>query len=450
MYTLTEQPFMKNSLDKFRQKITGAPRYSISSELDRKVQGALGWQKMSPTLELEAEESLLSFNWITPWLMKSFKQFAVVIAALVLMVGGFWFYTQNSYSYHLGKAKAALADLQSVLDGKPIAQNPFMNRAFAEDSDPSTAVNEALVVDLTETVVEETEQAIEIVEEESDPVVVEAALEEVVVLQDETVPVLAAAAEAVTSDEAVQAVADALETTTTDQAVVVQAQEFVAEAASAGETEVAIDIQTSSDVASVDESAEEEEDDDGKKLEDAKAEYQDAKTMIDELKASGATDEELAKLQAKLDKVVAAFEEGKIGRAHGLSTAIAAQSKHRVRKAEREESKKMKAEEEEAASDLQATEEESSEASVDESSDEPDDSDERDEGQKEKKEKSSKKAKSSDEQALEPESGDSDEGEVVASEVEEDDDESEDSVRPRIPEVKKEKSNEKGNDRKED
>jgi hypothetical protein len=353
---------MKTHLEKIRQKITSAPHYSVSPELDRKVQGALGWQKMSPTLELESEEVFLSFSWIAPWLARSFRQFVVAAFAIVLMVGGTWFAIQSSYAYHLSRAKIALEDLQSVLSGKPVAQDLWVNQAFAEDSASAAIVSEAQVIDLAQTVVRETEKAIRIVENKTNPAVIERALAEVVAFQDQTVPVLAAAAEAVTTDEATQTVAAALETTATDQAVVVQAQDFVAQAASNGERQVAIDIQTSDDSKPI--VAKEEKKDDNRRLEEAKAEYQDARATIEKLRAAGMDEQALANLQEKMGKVVAAFEEGKIGRAHGLSTAVSAQSKHLIRKAGRVEGEKWgkkkiegQAKSNDPASDSQTTEE---------------------------------------------------------------------------------------------
>jgi len=456
---------MKTRLEKIRLKITGAPRYSVSPELDRKVQNALGWQKVSVEPELGSEETLLSFNWITPWLMNSFKQFAFAVAAIVLALGGSWFYNQNSYSYHLGKAKVALADLQSVLGGKPIARNPFVAQAFAEDSVPAATVNEAQVVNLAQVVVLETEKAIEIVENKTDPVSVGQALAEVVALQDSTVPVLAAAVDAMVTAEATQTVAAALSTTTTDQVVVVQAQNFVALAASNGETHVAIDMQTASDAqpavvgVAVAEGGEE---DDAERLEEAKATYLEAKAQIEKLKASGTDPEVLASLQAKLDKVVAAFEDGKIGRAQGLSTAIAAQGRHWAKKEVRDEKRKN-----EEAKGKESDEEDDSlesESEIDEVEKDKDEEEKDGEGRKESNREEGKDNKSEKGRVIkwselrrveaDVQPKDSDEVKKVEKGEDEDRDESEkessQSDRPRIPEVRRGEGSEEGDRKRND
>lgn len=337
MYPLTNSIFMKSNLEKIKGMLKGARAYQVSPELDHKILRAIGMSEAAPHVELESEVPLLPFNWLTPWLMKSFKQFAVAVVAIVLMLGGSWFYTQNSYAYHLGKAKAALADLQSVLGGKPIAQNSFIGQAFAEDSVLAATVNEAQVVNLSQTVVIETEKAIEIASNKTDPATVQQALAEVVAVQDQSVPVLAAAAEAVTTAEATQMIASALQATAADQTLVIRAKVFVATASANGEKQVSIEIQTTSDAKPT---VTTEEKTDESRLADAKAEYQDAKALIEKLKAAGADVDLIAKLQSKLDKVVAAFEGGKIGRAHGLSTALEAQGKHLMDKDAREKKEK--------------------------------------------------------------------------------------------------------------
>lgn len=330
---------MRKKLEKVRNILGNTTLYKVSPDLDHRVMRALG---VLPYLDSENElpEPPHVLTFITQWLMQSFKQFGAVLATIVVLVGGLFFYTQNSYSYHLNKAKVALADLQDVLEGKPsgVAWVPM---ALAEESQP--AVDEAQVAQLSTTVVSETEKAIDIAENKTDPAVIQQALGEISAVQDETVPVLAAAAEAVTSEGATQTVAAALQTTTTDQSMVLQAQNFVATAVASGESGVAIDIQTSSEAPAVEEEAKDEEG----RLEQAKSEYKDAKALIEQLKASGADAETLSKLQSKLDKVVAAFEEGKVGRAHGLSTAIAAQSKHLIREKDEEKDDDDKKDEDE-------------------------------------------------------------------------------------------------------
>ncbi len=316
---------MKTSLEKIRLKIVGAPRFNVSAELNSKVLRSLGHAVEETSSELGEERILLPEGWLSDWLKRSFRQFSYVAIVLAVVIAGSWFLNQDTYSTHLNRARVALADLQSVLDGKPIATASLIPPAFAEEPTSAVSANDSQVVDLTQSVVHETESAIDLAGKGTDTIVIQNALSEVIAFQDQTIPVFASAVEAVKSDEAVQSVANALEKTTTDQSVVQKAHDFVAKAASNGEKQVAIDIQTASESkpALPSDPA-----NDGKRLEEAKAAYEEAKAQIENVKTSGAGSAEVTDLQTKLEKVVSAFEEGAIGRAHGLSIAIAAQGKH--------------------------------------------------------------------------------------------------------------------------
>jgi hypothetical protein len=245
---------MKTSLEKTRQKIAGAPRFAVSAELDQKVMASLGLSKAEPRHQVERAEMiedipLFPEGWMAQWLQRSFRQFSYVAVILAVVLTGSWLLNQDSYSNHLDKARFALADLQSVLDGKPVGTVTWIPMALAEGLFP-VVVNDTQVVGLAQEVVRETEKAIQLVGGNSDPVAVGKALVEVVALQDQTVPVFAAAVEAVGSDEAVQTVAEALEKTATNQSVVAKAHDFVLKSVSKGEKKVAIDIQTASGIKS--------------------------------------------------------------------------------------------------------------------------------------------------------------------------------------------------------
>lgn len=328
---------MKSNLEKIKGLLKGAQTYQVSAELDQKILRTIGLSSTATHMELGSEELPLpfNFNWLTQLLMKSLKQYAVAVAAIVLAFGGVWYYTQNSYSYHLEKAKVALVELKDVLAGKP-AQTSFIPSAYAEEVVP--VINETLVAELATTVVQETEKAIDIAEVKTDPALVQQALAEISVVQDQTVPVLAEATLVVTTAEATEKISIALQITTTDQSILKKAQEFVDQAALSGDTQVSIDIQTSSD----DEEEGEEEDKkeektDEQKATDAKANLEAAKALVEELKAAKVDQEDIDKILKKIEKAEEALKEEKMGRAYGLSTAALAQGKHLLKEAKEEE-----------------------------------------------------------------------------------------------------------------
>lgn len=317
--------------------LKGAQTYQVSAELDQKILRTIGLSSTATHMELGSEELPLpfNFNWLTQLLMKSLKQYAVAVAAIVLAFGGVWYYTQNSYSYHLEKAKVALVELKDVLAGKP-AQTSFIPSAYAEEVVP--VINEALVAELATTVVQETEKAIDIAEVKTDPALVQQALAEISVVQDQTVPVLAEATLVVTTAEATEKISIALQITTTDQSILKKAQEFVDQAALSGDTQVSIDIQTSSDDEEdhKDEDKKEEKTDE-QKATDAKANLEAAKALVEELKTAKVDQEDIDKILKKIEKAEEALKEEKMGRAYGLSTAALAQGKHLLKEAKEEE-----------------------------------------------------------------------------------------------------------------
>lgn len=336
---------MKNNLEKIKGMLKGAQTFQVSPELDHKILRAIGMSEVSPHMELGSEDSplLFNFNWLTQLFMKSIKQYAVAVAAIVLAFGGVWYYTQNSYSYHLEKAKVALVELKDVLAGKP-AQTAFIPSAYAEEALP--AVNEAVVTQLAATVVQETEKAIDIAETKTDPAVVQQALAEISVVQNQTVPVLADATVAVTTAAATQKISIALQITTTDQSILKKAQDFVAAATLNGDTQVAIDIQTSSDDErdGKDEEKKDEEKTDGQKAIDAKANLEAAKALVEELKTAKVDQENIDKILEKITKAEEALTAGDMGRAYGLSTAALAQGKHLLKEAKEDEKEPKKEE----------------------------------------------------------------------------------------------------------
>jgi hypothetical protein len=351
---------MKTSLEKIRLKIAGAPRFAVSAELDRRVLGSIGQAEAQvPQAELAEEGILFQEGWLSDWLKRSFRQFSYVAIILAVVLAGSWLLNQDSYSIHLNRAQVALANLQSVLDGKPIATASLVPSAWAEESAPAAvSIDDSQVVDLTQAVVRETESAIGLAGKGTDPAEVRQALSEVLGFQDQTFPVFSEAVDAVRSDEALQSVADALDKTTTDQSVVAKAQAFVVQAAQRGEKRVAIDIETSAPakplVAVVPQAGVERSmakiADSGNGdfapapslmataepvasdplLDQAKGEYQRAKALVEQLKGMSIDGGTLLDLQSKMDRVVSAFGDGKIGRAHGLAQAILAEGKHLV------------------------------------------------------------------------------------------------------------------------
>ncbi len=358
--------------------------FTLSPEQDGRILKALGNIRVEDEfVALKNKPSLFTF--LTKITMNTFKKYAASAIAVVVVITGMMYFNQHSYAYHLNKAKTALAQLETVLQGDS-AELALIPSAYAEDDE--SAVDEDAVEALVEEAVGETENAIEAAEDLSDPKKLGNALGAINEVQEEAIDVLADAIEAVRSAETMDAVAAALEKAAQQEALVDEAVDFVEKAKENGEKDVAIDIDTTEDE---DEEAGEEDvsEDSGEKLADAQRRFEEARQAMEQLRAGEHNEETLAKLEARMERVQTALEEGKVGRAFGLTTAVKAKTRNMERQAEKlkkkagagvDELEDEEAEEEpaevETADDEEAEDNDEDMSESDEDEDEADDEDE--------------------------------------------------------------------------
>ena len=182
---------------------------------------------------------------------------------------------------------------------------------------------------LTEEVVEETESAIEKIEEVTDPHVIIAALEEVSDVQSDTIEILGEASDTVVTEGAIEAVITALLATSLAQEGVEEALDATQGALTAGKSIVSFDVMTSADGADIQIS--------GKLTEDtASAQLGVTKTALEDMIISGhGSKAEIANIQEKILRIELALKENKPGRALGLCTAVQAKIRNIIRQAEK-------------------------------------------------------------------------------------------------------------------
>lgn len=317
-------------MNKIEGHLKNLSAFHVSAEKDIEILKALDNRLAERNFAFQ-KTSFISF--LTPFVMNTKKIVAVCAVFVLAVIGVMYYNTTNSYAYHLDKAKGALEQLQLVLEGKETTA--FIPAAYAEGEE--VVVDEAAVAELAEEVVTETEGAIEAVEEVDNAPETAEALAEVSDVQDETVEVLSDAAEVVQEEATAEVVADALETTTEEQAAVEAAVEQVQAAVESGAEEVQIEVTTTADVPQTEVAAESEGDtEDAVDTAEALANAEAAKAALNALISSGnASDEEVAKLADKMNKIEAALAEGKVGRVHGLTTAVQAKVRNIERKAEK-------------------------------------------------------------------------------------------------------------------
>jgi len=157
----------------------------------------------------------------------------IAMLFLLLLVGsctGLMMCEQNP-DYHVDKAEEALAELEELLAAKEAGEE----------------VDEALIEELIAQVVKETETAIEIADENSNPEELQAILEDINELQTDSTEIFNEALEVVESDEITDAIDDAITTTTEEQEQVVEAIDEVETAIEDEEDTVEVDIETTID-----------------------------------------------------------------------------------------------------------------------------------------------------------------------------------------------------------
>lgn len=162
---------------------------------------------------------------------------ALMIALLILLLfiascTGYDLYNkQYSSDYHIDQATEALNELEQLLAAKEAGEE----------------VDEDRIAQLTSQIVEETEAAIEIAEENSNPEELQGILEEISELQTSSAETFSEALEVVEGDAAAEIVSDAITTTTDEQGQVADAIGETQTALQAGEGTVEVDIGTTAD-----------------------------------------------------------------------------------------------------------------------------------------------------------------------------------------------------------
>lgn len=232
-----------NSHDpKIEKLFQNLPAFQVGPEADQKILKALFNRRTEAEVQGSLRTPRPSFTLLNLFTMHA-KKLITVLAVFLLAAFGIFSYQNNSYAYHLGKARGALTELQAVLAGQ--ARVSLVPRAWAE----SAFVDETAVVELSTTVVDETEAAIEIVEEKNEAPLLETALEEIHAVQEESLEVLGEAVQAVVNPEAVVTVVAAIETVAQEQAEVQKNLEVVEAAiVQAPEAPVTVEVTTTADV----------------------------------------------------------------------------------------------------------------------------------------------------------------------------------------------------------
>lgn len=293
--------------------------YKVSAELDAKILKALE----NARAEREVMDYKPSFLTLLRGYLSSFNRYiAIPVVMVLIFAGGAFYYTQTSYSYHLNKAGAALAKLESAIEGRAY-QSAFIPSVMAEGG----FVDEALIAKLTVRVLDYTEKAIEIAERIKNPQKLENAFAKINQTQKKEVEVLANATEVVKSEKTSMVVAKALKNTAKQEESIDKAIKTAKKAVQERKKEVEVDIETSIDTQRKDDKIK----DATKNLKEAKAEYDEAKDALKKLENAGIDKEKISKLDAQLTKANDALKEGKIGRVYGLSTAIQVKSRNIIR-----------------------------------------------------------------------------------------------------------------------
>lgn len=313
------------------------PKYKLSQKKNAEILRKIAEMDLNNS----PKQNFLHY-FLTQFKMK--KLSALVIAILAL--GGVYYGVQGSfvqqdvsqvaavegsYQEHLANAQEALDQIQVVIKGEnPGFLSYFMGSALASSEDVVVLSEEdsAEVVELTELVVEETDSAIVATSTIEDGEELQQALEEVSDAQDEQLEVLTEVSDTVENDEVVETVVAALDETVEVQEEVQQASDDVEEALINGEEAPSVEIRRAA-------------------LEERRAELKEkmeqkanealemSKEILNDLQESGATEEEIARAQLRLDRITQAVEDGKYGRAFGQGRALEVRQKHLERKEER-------------------------------------------------------------------------------------------------------------------
>ncbi len=319
-------------------KLNKLPELKLSKAADKKILAMLDEA-------LEAKENESRFDVSRLFAFKPLLSFAVI---LLFVFGGTQYFqgvapeapesammemamvakdtqvtTIKDVDTHVLNARIALNKLQLALQGQEVAWIPT---AYAQDEDVD--IDEELITELTEEVVSEIDAAVAATENVEEAEELQSALEEISDLQDETVEVFTEATEVVEDEIVTEFVVDALEDTVDQQEQVDVAVDTVETAIEAGEERPRLTIERRTDLRTkrqlrslkkpvkerITELKEKHEAQVIKRVERKKAQ---AERMIEkraehleELKERGATDEEIAAFEDRVNRLETAVQSG--------------------------------------------------------------------------------------------------------------------------------------------
>jgi len=292
------------------------------------------------------------FTQLHTMLMKKQAMVGALVVAALIVGGGLLVLNSNkasTYEDHVAAAYENVEALSEALRGERLTSVSvpfFVDVAHAEGETSKGditvsgeyyskgggyIISEETVDDFTVAVVAETEAAIEIVENLDGNLEAQIALADINDLQAISLAVFTDAAALVESDEAQEAVAEAIDLTAEQAEAVAE----VLLAIESGDEDVAVDIETSED-----KTAEE--------LEAEKAAREaERQALVDDRLAELTTyletldpeSAEYAHLKKQLDRAEEGLADGKLGRAYGLTTSLAAKMRNAEKRAEIREKK---------------------------------------------------------------------------------------------------------------
>lgn len=288
--------------------IQGLPQYSLRPEKHAEILKALD------NLRLQNEEADGPVPWLKV-LRRFWMPFATVTAVMVLVVTGVLSQRENSYAYHLDKARVALVELEQVLRGD--SRTSFLiPAAYAAPK----GVNEAKVATLSVTVTIEMEKAIEIASAIQNPHAFKTALTAINAVQERALLTLSDAAEVVEEEPVAKAVTLAIAITAQEQEKIHQSLEVADEAIAKGERMIKVKVDLKAKTA-----LNKPERQEPKK--EAQSQLVRVRATLEDLQAKGTDEKKIAPLERKVEKAEAALRSGKDERSWGLSTAALAESK---------------------------------------------------------------------------------------------------------------------------
>ncbi len=274
------------------------------------------------------------------------KKLVGVLVMVALVMGGVFYAQNNSYAYHLDKAKRALVTLETILHPEKAASFSWIESAHAQGAESTLRVDEPRVIQLTLLVLDSTEKAIDLAQKLEAIEEIQKAFEKIFAVQAQTVETLGDAVTILENEDNIAVVVNVLSAASEEQVQVENAIEVAAKAKMEGKKIVKVEVKISKKMAQKERKPEAEMGE--KRLEfkqEAEAQLKVAKERFLEAKMEGkATARELETLQSKIDKGEAALKTEKYGRAKGLGIAVEAKTESllRIKAGETKRKERMK------------------------------------------------------------------------------------------------------------